>query len=427
MTRRYHPNCHLLLAHLCLAIITFAYLPAAVSLALVTSADLHRADSSNYKSLLLSPTTSFLDVRAPVEHRKGSFPSSTNLPILSDEEHALVGACYKKEGSEAAIALGTNLVSGSTKESRIASWVEYARLNPTGSYLFCFRGGLRSQTAQLWIHESTNGQVSMPIVIGGAKAMRKFLIDELETNVERSEFVVVRGETGSGKTRIMDALGEMRSLDLEGTARHRGSAFGRMPECPDQISQVDFENGLSISLMRLLDASDDNGVTATKPVRVYVEDESHRIGTVTIPPPLFHKMSTCESYVTVTATIEERIDNLVDDYVVDLRRRYVALYGTELGPKMHRDRMIGDLKRIRKGKFGGKKRHAELVEMMVRAFDEFDKSMGGDTGMHREWIGTLLKEYYDPMYQHQAQAGKGEELFRGSQEEVIKWALEENA
>ena len=125
--------------------------------------------------------------------------------------------------------------------------------------------------------------------------------------------------------------------------------------------------------------------------------------------------------------MDERIDNIIDDYVVDLRRRYVAMYGAELGPKMHRDRMVGDLERIRKGKLGGKKRHAAVVEIMARAFDEFDESTGGDTGVHREWIGTLLKEYYDPMYQHQAQAGKGEEVFRGSKEEVIKWALEENA
>ena len=270
--------------------ITFAHLPDVVP---------HRKDTSNYKSLLLSPTTTFIDVRAPVEHRKGSFPSSTNLPILTDEERALVGTCYKKEGPEAAIALGNNLVSNnlvsnSTKESRIASWVEHACLNPTGSYLFCFRGGLRSQTAALWIRESTGGSVSVPIVVGGAKAMRRFLVDSLEANVQLTDLVLIRGETGSGKTRIIEALGETRSIDLEGTARHRGSAFGRMPEYTDQISQVDFENGLSISLMRLLDAAgvDDNGATATttKPARVYVEDESHRIGMVTIPPPLFHKM-----------------------------------------------------------------------------------------------------------------------------------------
>lgn len=402
------------------------------ALAFSSPAPPRRPDTSDYRSLLLH-TTPLLDVRAPIEHLKGSFPTATNLPILTDTERAAVGTCYKTEGSDAAVVLGTQLVSGATKAARVASWIDFARRHPHG-YLYCFRGGMRSQTAQRWMEEETGGEVRYPLVVGGAKAMRTFLLEELARNTEAAKtgFVTVRGATGSGKTKILDALGPKLSLDLEGLAQHRGSAFGTMPECPEQMSQIDFENGVSISLARLIDAHAHEGRGEGEghrpPVRVYVEDESRRIGRVTVPPLLFDRMSDCAEYVTVTASIDERIDVIVEDYVFDLRRRFVALYGEEAGPAMHKEQLLGCLGRIRKKYFPGD-RLAQLVEVMGRAFDEFEMTAGdgvGDTALHRVWIKALLEEYYDPMYQHQdEQQTGGRELFRGSREDLIAWALEE--
>ena len=46
---------------------------------------------------LLQKQIPFIDVRAPVEFSKGALPTSTNLPILLDEERELVGKAYKKD------------------------------------------------------------------------------------------------------------------------------------------------------------------------------------------------------------------------------------------------------------------------------------------------------------------------------------------
>ena len=97
-----------------------------------------------YLQELFLKKTPLIDVRAPVEFKEGSLPYSINLPIMNDEERHLIGTCYKTHGQEAAIKLGHELVSGSIKEERITSWVNFLSQNPTAE-VFCFRGGMRSQ------------------------------------------------------------------------------------------------------------------------------------------------------------------------------------------------------------------------------------------------------------------------------------------
>ena len=68
----------------------------------------HRHDS-NYLDILASGAP-LLDVRAPIEYIKGSFPTSINHPLLNDEQRELIGTCYNKHGQEAAISLGYELL-----------------------------------------------------------------------------------------------------------------------------------------------------------------------------------------------------------------------------------------------------------------------------------------------------------------------------
>ena len=51
----------------------------------------------DFEDLLISGVP-FLDVRAEIEFSKGAFPTSTNIPILHDDERHIVGTCYKKNG-----------------------------------------------------------------------------------------------------------------------------------------------------------------------------------------------------------------------------------------------------------------------------------------------------------------------------------------
>ena len=145
-----------------------------------------RADTSDYRQLFLQDAP-MMDMRAPAEFHHGAFPSALSLPLMTDEERAQVGICYKQQGQQAAIELGHQLVAGQTREQRMAQWREFAQANPTG-YLYCFRGGLRSQTVQQWLHEAG---IDYPLVMGGYKAMRRFLMDELAASVARADLVLI--------------------------------------------------------------------------------------------------------------------------------------------------------------------------------------------------------------------------------------------
>lgn len=95
---------------------------------------------------------------------------------MQDDEREKVGTCYKNKGQEAAIALGHELVQGEVKQQRLAQWIEFTQQHPQG-VLYCFRGGLRSKTVQTWLAQAG---INYPRVEGGYKALRQFLISELE-------------------------------------------------------------------------------------------------------------------------------------------------------------------------------------------------------------------------------------------------------
>ena len=357
-----------------------------------------RPDTDDYRALFLADAP-MMDMRAPLEFVRGAFPCSHSLPLMTDDERARVGTCYKRRGQAAAIELGHQLVSGEVREQRLAAWCDFARAHPDG-YLYCFRGGLRSQTVQQWLREEG---IEYPLVLGGYKAMRRFLIDELERSVAAAEFVLIGGKTGTGKTRVIWAIDD--SVDLEGLANHRGSTFGQLPE--PQPSQIDFENLLSITLMKRL---------ATGQQRLFLEDEGRLIGRVCLPDVLREKMKRAPLMV-VEQDLEQRVDVVIEDYILDLGARYRSLYGEE-GPQHHAEKLQQDLAKIRK-RLGGE-RHQQMSGIMAEAFAE--QRNRGDISGHRVWIAFLLQKYYDPMYEYQLEQRQGEVLFRGEREAVIQRA-----
>jgi tRNA 2-selenouridine synthase len=358
----------------------------------------NRADTADYRQLFLADAP-MMDMRAPGEFAHGAFPTARSLPLMTDEERAQVGTCYKRLGQEAAITLGHQLVAGEIKARRVAGWADFARAHPDG-YLYCFRGGLRSLTVQQWLRDEG---IDYPRVQGGYKAMRRFLLEELERSLARAELVLVSGKTGSGKTRVITRL--ERSVDLEGLANHRGSTFGQMPD--PQPSQIDFENALSIALLKLL---------AGGQSRVFMEDEGRLIGRLYLPEGLRGRMAS-SPMVVVEESLAERVEVIVEDYVVDLGRRFASLFG-ERGPAAHSEKLQNDLARIRK-RLGGE-RYQQVSATMAAAFAAQHAS--GDLSLHREWIVTLLERYYDPMYEYQLAQRKGEVIFRGGRDAVVTWA-----
>jgi tRNA 2-selenouridine synthase len=349
-----------------------------------------RPDTAEFRELFLH-NLPLIDTRAPVEFQKGAFPGAVNLPLMNDEERHAVGIRYKEAGQEAAIALGEELIRGNLKERRIAAWCRFAGEHPQG-YLYCFRGGLRSQTAQRWMRDAG---VDYPLVLGGYKAMRRYLLEALESSVGAAALLLIAGKTGTGKTRVVEAL--QRAVDLERLAVHRGSSFGHLLE--PQPSQIDFENALSIELLRLRE---------NEAERVVVEDEGRLIGRIGLPQPLLAKMQVSDLLV-LEEPLQERVEIILEDYVRDLGQRYQTTHG-QGGEELHRQQLLEGLGRLRK-RLGGAA-HAELESQMRSAFDS------GDEDQHRHWIESLLTDYYDPMYDYQMSRREGRVLARGSREEI---------
>lgn len=358
-----------------------------------------RPDTDDFLALFLNDVP-LMDVRAPVEFSRGSFPSAENAPLMNDEERHRVGICYKEKGQDCAIELGHQLVAGDIKALRIEAWKRFVASHPQG-YLFCFRGGLRSRLTQQWIRESG---IDYPLVKGGYKALRRFLIDSLESLIASSEFRIISGRTGTGKTRVLQQL--PNPVDLEGLANHRGSSFGR--QVTPQPSQIDFENRLAVSMLK-----------ATHRVggAIYLEDESRLVGRCALPLSLRARMAEAPLMV-LEQSMEERTAIIREDYVDNMLRDYTARDGELAGWQNFQEYLLSALDRIHK-RLGGE-RHRELRDMMAGALEQ--QQHNGEPGGHDAWIRALLENYYDPMYDYQLDQKKGRIVVQGDPATIVDWA-----
>lgn len=321
-----------------------------------------------FESLFLRKVR-FIDVRAPVEYVLGSIPGSINLPILNDEERHEIGICYRNDDQDAAVKLGHRLVSGSIRDERITAWMDEIALHPD-SVIYCFRGGMRSQLTQSWLSEKG---IHRPIVEGGYKALRRFLMATTEEKSAKLRLQVVSGPTGSGKTRYLK-LQQKPFLDLEALAEHRGSAFGALPS--PQPTQIDFENRLAVALLKLHFDQE-----------VLIEDESRMIGKRFIPECLFNRMGESPRII-LQVSIDERVENIFSDYILS----------SSLGTS-------GDLSRFEEFRVAvravSKRLGSELAKEILSDLDHSENEFGAGRGLasNRKWIRTMLERYYDPVYQ----------------------------
>ena len=366
----------------------------------MSSGELKQVD--NLRSLFVGDVP-LLDVRAPVEFAEGAFPAAENHPLIDDEQRQRIGIEYKEAGQEQAIALGEELVSGRVKTERIARWTEFLQRHPD-AVLYCFRGGKRSEISQRWLLEETG--ICCPRVRGGYKAMRRFLLDQLEQNSRQCRPIVIGGRTGVGKTRLLERCAAR--IDLEALANHRGSAFGQHVQ--PQPAQVDFENALAIALLKLVDAGNPFFV---------VEDESRNIGSRHVPPAFFARIETAP-LVLLEASEEERVDITLQEYVHDALAEFRVDYGKGDAFKRWSDYLIGSVDRIRR-RLGGD-RHAQVRTMLDAAIERH--AVSGDTEGHRSWIAFLLREYYDGMYEYQLARKAERVIFRGERPAVLDFLRE---
>jgi tRNA 2-selenouridine synthase len=349
----------------------------------------------DYASLFLDDRP-LLDVRAPVEFAEGSFPAAQNHPLLDDEQRHQIGLRYAEDGQDAAIALGEALATPSVRSQRVAPWIEFARHHPNG-VLYCFRGGMRSAIAQRWLYEASG--IAYPRVKGGYKALRQFLLEEIERAAEEAKFLVIGGRTGSGKTLFLRAQTQPM-LDLEALAWHRGSAFGR--HATPQPRQIDFEHHLAIELLR-------HRHRHMGPL--LVEDEGKTIGSIHQPPRLYQRIKQSPLLI-LEATERERVLNSVQEYVIDTLAEYQSAHGVNEGFALWSNYVLDSLGRIQR-RLGGV-RYQALDSAAKSALQQHRQD--GDPWVHQEWIATLLHQYYDPMYDYQMSNNRHRIVFTGDRQ-----------
>ncbi len=356
-----------------------------------------RPDSDDFRLIFLNDLP-LIDTRSPGEFEKGAFPTSVNLPLMSNEERAQVGTCYKRQGQAAAIELGHQLVSGELKAERVAAWLDFAERHPEG-YLYCWRGGLRSQICQQWLADA---DCAYPRISGGYKAMRRFLIDEFERICEEHSMLLIGGRTGCNKTALV--ADEPRAVDLEGLANHLGSSFGRRPG--GQPTQLNFENALAVDLLKaehqaaraaagLRAASLQKSGTGPQRLPIVLEDEGRMVGRCSIPLALQTAMS-ASPLVVLEVPLAERIEHSYRNYILNKLDGWQSRQGEAAGFAAFADDLTQSLYRVRK-RLGGQ-RYQAISTQLQQALEAHRQ---GDPEPHRGWIERLLVDYYDPMYDYQ--------------------------
>ncbi len=239
-----------------------------------------------------------IDVRSDSEYADDHIPGAVSMPVLNDAERAEIGTMYKQVGAFEAKRRGAALVA-----RNISRHLEDKLYDAPKSFvplIYCWRGGQRSR-AMAHIFSEIGWQVTL--IDGGYKTYRKQVLDGLNDIPSTLRLIILRGRTGTAKTRILRAAANSGTqvIDLEGLAAHRGSLLGSEPGMA-QPSQRMFESKL-FDVLRQLDPA----------YPVFIEAESNKIGACQVPPGLWRAMR-CALSLQVTAPLPARVSFLLDDY-----------------------------------------------------------------------------------------------------------------
>lgn len=243
-----------------------------------------------------------IDVRSPGEYHQAHIPGAHNIPLFTDDERRIVGTTYKQQGKQKAIKIGLDYF-GPKMKTNIEAFEKLKKQTQSDSntvIIHCWRGGMRS-AGMAWLFDLYGFDVL--IIAGGYKAYRKWVLDKFETHYD---IKVLGGYTGSAKTELLQELKihHHQIIDLEGLARHKGSAFGGIG-MPEQPTQEMFENMLALELSKK--KVDD------KPAAFWLEDESQRIGRLNIPHSLWKTIRKSPLYF-IEIDFENRLEFIYNYY-----------------------------------------------------------------------------------------------------------------
>ena len=249
-----------------------------------------------FEANFLDKFDALLDTRTPSEFHEDHIPNAVNIPVLYDEERSFVGKLHKISSFQARCQ-GASLISANIS-AHLKSDFFTTKTLAWCPLVYCWRGGQRSGslTEVLCRVGWRTEQLS-----GGYKTYRQWVIQKTIETPPQLSFLVLRGKTGVGKTKLLKHLRKMGAqvLDLESLANHMGSAFGYLGSQP---SQKCFESQLCYEMQKL----DLRKVT-------FVESESRKIGRIHVPGTLLARMRS-SPVVDVTAQRRDRIENIFQEY-----------------------------------------------------------------------------------------------------------------
>ncbi len=255
-----------------------------------------------------------IDVRAPIEFAKGHIPFAINIPLFEDIERAEIGTLYKQQGKDIAVSRGLEIVS-----PKMIHFVNEAKALSKNKkvFVYCFRGGMRSNSFA-WLL-NTSG-LNAKLLQGGYKAYRNWALESFE---KPQRFIIIGGNTGSGKTNVLHQLEKegYKTIDLEKIAHHKGSAFGGINEEKQSPQQI-FENNVAYQL----DEQNSNEF-------ILLEDESQNIGYNKIPHGLWLQMKQAP-IIKLNIPFEARVFQLLNDYTtvdVHLLKQSIIKISQQLG------------------------------------------------------------------------------------------------
>jgi tRNA 2-selenouridine synthase len=239
-----------------------------------------------------------IDVRTPAEFAEDHIPGAINCPVLDNEQRVEVGTLYKQHSPFAARRVGAAYVAENIARHLRQSF--HQRPDHWRPLIVCWRGGQRSGAMTLIFRRIGWDAQQLQ---GGYKAYRKQVVELLAELPRRFAFKVVCGATGSGKSRVLQALAQRgeQVLDLERLACHKGSVLGVLPDLP-QPSQKMFETRLLAALL---------GFDPLRPV--YVEAESRKIGSIHLPDALLETLR-AGACINIEASFAARVEFLLRDY-----------------------------------------------------------------------------------------------------------------
>lgn len=239
-----------------------------------------------------------LDARSPAEFADDHVPGAVSRPVLDNDERIRVGTLYKQVSPFEAKKLGAALVAKNIATHLQAHYLEKPKT--WRPLVYCWRGGQRSGAFTHILREIGWDAHRLD---GGYKTWRTHVVEQLTGLPAKFRYTVISGATGSGKSRLLEALASegAQVLHLEALAAHKGSLLGALPAQP-QPSQRSFESALLAAL---------ESFDPAQPV--FVEAESRRIGAINLPESLVSLIRAAPC-LRVEASLEARVAFLLEDY-----------------------------------------------------------------------------------------------------------------